>query len=214
MEAIVMAGGKGTRLASPDVEKPLVKFIGKPMIAHVIRALKRSKIGKITVAVSPFTLKTKKWAEHSKLSVIVTPGKGYIEDYIWTAKMLNITRPFLIITADVPLINKYLINKVIDSYALKGHGALAVYVPHTLYKAVSVKPDLVLKIGDNEFVPAGLNVIDGKIIDNAQEETILVLTDTSLVFNVNTLSDLEALYNHYYKSQNEKLDSKQRLVLG
>jgi adenosylcobinamide-phosphate guanylyltransferase len=205
MEAIVMAGGKGTRLASPDVEKPLVKFIGKPMIAHVIRALKRSKIDKITVAVSPFTLQTKKWAEYSKLSFIVTPGKGYVEDYIWAAKMLNITRPFLIITADIPMINKNLINKTIDSYALKGHGALAVYVPLSLYETVSVKPDLVLKIGDNKFVPAGLNVIDGKIIDNAQEETILLLTDMALVFNVNTLSDLDALYTHYNKSQNEKL---------
>lgn len=204
MEAIVMAGGKGTRLASSDVEKPLVKFIGEPLIAHVIRALKRSKIDKITIAVSPFTLQTKTWAEHSKLSVIITPGKGYVKDCIWAAKMMNVTRPFLVITADIPLINKNLINKVIESYALKDHGALAVYVPYALCKAALVKPDLILKIGDNELVPAGINVIDGKTIDNAQDETMLILTDMSLVFNVNTLSDLAALLNYYFRSQNER----------
>ncbi len=201
MEAIVMAGGKGKRFASSDLEKPLVKFIGEPMVAHVVRALKRSKIDKITVAVSPFTPKTKTWAEHSKLSIIVTPGQGYVEDYIWAAKMLNVTSPFLIITADIPLINKHLINKVIDSYALKNRGALAVYVPYTVFKTASMKPDLILKIDNNEIVPAGLNVVEGKFIDNEQEETRLILTDMSLVFNVNTFSDLDALYNYYYKAK-------------
>jgi adenosylcobinamide-phosphate guanylyltransferase len=69
-----------------------------------------------------------------------------------------------------------------------------------LFEAVSVKPDLILKIDDDQFVPAGLNVVDGKAIDNAQEEIILVLNDKSLAFNINTPSDLQALYNHYNKN--------------
>jgi adenosylcobinamide-phosphate guanylyltransferase len=210
MEAIVMAGGKGTRLGFPYVEKPLVKFINRPMIAHVIRALRISKIDRVTVAVSPFTLKTKEWAEHSKLSVIVTPGQNYVEDYIWAAKMLNITSPFLIVTADIPLVNKNLINMVIDSYSLRGRGALAVYVPYNVFEAVSVKPGLIFNIGDSRLVPAGLNIVDGKTIDNAQEEIILVLTDPSLAFNVNTSSDLDALYK-YYNSQKEWLKANNDL---
>jgi adenosylcobinamide-phosphate guanylyltransferase len=200
MEAIVMAGGKGTRFSSIGAEKPLIKFIGQPMIAHVIRELKSSKIETITVAVSPYTLKTKTWAENSKLNIILTPGESFIDDYIWAAKKLNIKNPFLTVTADIPLINKNLINKVIDFYLLKCSGALAVYIPYHLFEAVSVKPDLILKIDDDQLVPAGLNVVDGKTINKAQEEIILVLNDKSLAFNINTPSDLDALYNHYYKS--------------
>jgi adenosylcobinamide-phosphate guanylyltransferase len=200
MEAIVMAGGKGTRFSSIDAEKPLIEFIGQPMIAHVIRELKSSKIETITVAVSAHTPKTKTWAENSKLNIILTPGKSFIDDYIWAAKKLNIKNPFLTVTSDIPLINKNLINKVIDSYLLKCSGALAVYIPYHLFEAVSVKPDLILKIDDDQFVPAGLNVVDGKAIDNAQEEIILVLNDKSLAFNINTPSDLQALYNHYNKN--------------
>ena len=199
MEAIVMAGGKGARFNSKSTEKPLIEFIGQPMIAHVIRELRRSKIEKITVAVSPYTLKTMRWAENSKLNIILTPGKSFIDDYVWAAKKLNIKNPFLTVTADIPLINKNLINKVVDFYLLKCSGALAVYIPYRLLEAVSVKPDLIFKIDDNQLVPAGLNVVDGKIIDNIQEEIILVLNDNSLAFNINTPSDLDALYSHYYK---------------
>jgi len=199
MEAIVMAGGKGTRFNSKSTEKPLIEFIGQPMIAHVIRELKRSKIEKITVAVSPYTPKTKKWVENSKLNIILTPGKSFIDDYVWAAKKLNIKNPFLTVTADIPLINKNLINKVVDFYLLKCSGALAVYIPSRLLEAVSVKPDLIFKIDDNQLVPVGLNVVDGKSIDNIQEEIILVLNDNSLAFNINTPSDLDALFTHYYK---------------
>jgi adenosylcobinamide-phosphate guanylyltransferase len=200
MEAIVMAGGKGTRFSSIGTEKPLIEFIGQPLIAHVIRELKSSKIGTITVAVSPHTLKTKSWAENSKLNIILTPGKSFIDDYIWAAKKLNIKNPFLTVAADIPLINKNLINKVIDSYSIKCRGALTVYVPYNLFEAVSIKPDLILKIDDSQLVPAGLNVVDGKIINSMQEEMILVLNDNSLAFNINAPSDLDALYNHYLKS--------------
>ncbi|HXY87928.1 MAG TPA: NTP transferase domain-containing protein [Candidatus Acidoferrales bacterium] len=199
MEAIVMAGGKGTRFNSKSTEKPLIEFIGQPMIAHVIRELKRSKIEKITVAVSPYTPKTKKWVENSKLNIILTSGKSFIDDYVWAAKKLNIKNPFLTVTADIPLINKNLINKVVDFYLLKCSGALAVYIPSRLLEAVSVKPDLIFKIDDNQLVPVGLNVVDGKSIDNIQEEIILVLNDNSLAFNINTPSDLDALFTHYYK---------------
>jgi len=40
--ALVMAGGKGTRMALPE-EKPLLTVGGKPVIEHVLAALENAK---------------------------------------------------------------------------------------------------------------------------------------------------------------------------
>ncbi len=40
--ALIMAGGKGTRMDS-DTEKPLIKLFGIPMIQYVIDALSNSR---------------------------------------------------------------------------------------------------------------------------------------------------------------------------
>lgn len=53
MQAIIMAGGKGTRLSSvlKDIPKPMVSFAGKPLLEHQIENLKRSGITDIILVV-------------------------------------------------------------------------------------------------------------------------------------------------------------------
>ena len=56
--ALVMAGGKGTRMKLP-VEKPLISVCGRPSIEYVLAALKTAKkIDRIFVATTDFTPKT------------------------------------------------------------------------------------------------------------------------------------------------------------
>ena len=53
--AIVMAGGKGTRL-KVNVEKPLFKLHGKPLIKYVLDNISSSKLVEdVVIAVSPHT---------------------------------------------------------------------------------------------------------------------------------------------------------------
>ena len=51
MKAIIMAGGKGTRLKplTDNIPKPLVKIIDKPVMEHIINLLKTHGISKIGV---------------------------------------------------------------------------------------------------------------------------------------------------------------------
>jgi adenosylcobinamide-phosphate guanylyltransferase len=78
--ALVMAGGKGTRMALSE-EKPLLQVGGKPVIEHVITALKNAKkVSSIVVAVSDYTPKTAKLMLKFPVSVIKTPGKEYVSD--------------------------------------------------------------------------------------------------------------------------------------
>lgn len=53
MQALIMAGGKGTRLSSvtKNIPKPMVQIDGKPLLEHQIENLKESGINKIILAV-------------------------------------------------------------------------------------------------------------------------------------------------------------------
>lgn len=53
MQAVIMAGGKGTRVASVNnaVPKPMLSICGKPVLQHQIECLKRQGITKITLAI-------------------------------------------------------------------------------------------------------------------------------------------------------------------
>lgn len=43
MQTVIMAGGKGTRIASnyPDIPKPMIPICGKPVLEHQINVLKQ-----------------------------------------------------------------------------------------------------------------------------------------------------------------------------
>lgn len=51
MEAVIMAGGKGTRIADmyPEMPKPMIPIAGKPILEHQIETLRRQGIQKIFI---------------------------------------------------------------------------------------------------------------------------------------------------------------------
>jgi len=101
MIALVMAGGKGTRMNS-DSEKLLLNY-KKPVILHVIGALKDSKCFKKVIAItSPNSPKTQKILEESGIEIIKTTGKGYVQDL--NSVLSSIDNDLLVTSGDLPLI--------------------------------------------------------------------------------------------------------------
>jgi D-glycero-D-manno-heptose 1,7-bisphosphate phosphatase len=51
LKTVIMAGGKGTRIApvAPDIPKPMIPLHGKPILEHQIECLKRYGLGDITI---------------------------------------------------------------------------------------------------------------------------------------------------------------------
>ncbi len=73
--ALVMAGGKGTRLKL-DTEKPLLQIGETAVVELVLAALKNAKkVDDIVVAVSRNTPKTAEYLKHLPIKTIETPGK-------------------------------------------------------------------------------------------------------------------------------------------
>lgn len=188
--ALVMAGGKGTRMALHE-EKPLLKVGGRPMIEHVLGALKNAKkVDEIVVAVSKHTPKTARLVKRLSVRVLKTPGGGYVSDVEYAVRKLKLNTVFTI-SADLPLITGEVIDEIIERYERCGKPALTVVVRMETKERFGLEGGYVLKVGNNRLVPAGMNVIDGRKIDGRElEEEIYVIDREEVAVNVNTLREL------------------------
>jgi adenosylcobinamide-phosphate guanylyltransferase len=189
--ALLMAGGKGTRMKGKE-EKPLIKVGGKPLIEHVLNALKNAKkIDKIVVAVSENTLKTAKVAKKFQVKVIKTPGRGFCLDARYAIKKLKLNT-VLTISVDLPLVTGEVIDKVIEHYERCGKPALCVMAPPEIYKRLGIDADYIFEVEGRALTPVGINVVDGKKINEERlEEEVFVITKEEIAVNVNRRKDIE-----------------------
>jgi adenosylcobinamide-phosphate guanylyltransferase len=190
--ALVMAGGKGTRMKLAQ-EKPLIAVCGKPVIEYVLAALKDAKkIDSIIVATSSCTPKTTKLMNQLGVQVIETPGKDYVSDMGYAVQTLKLG-VFLAIAADLPLVKSEMIDKIVDRYEHCGKPALTVAVPLETKTKLGMCIEYSFKTGDKDVVPVGINVIDGhkRYGDEWLDQDICLLNCEELAVNINTISELQ-----------------------
>ena len=198
--AILMAGGRGTRLKVP-CEKPLFELHDKPLIKYVLDNLKESKlIDKIIITVSPHSCETTRYLESldDDFEILNTSGKdylvdlSYILDYFENRSKEDI---LLFINADLPFISAETVDGVLDCYLKSDKDALSVQVPVEIFEDLGL--DYSYEFNGN--VPSGLNVL--KSMNIVQDETQIVIPKVELALNINTLLDskvAERLYKEYY----------------
>lgn len=190
--ALVMAGGKGTRMKLP-VEKPLINVCGKPSILYVLAALKEAKqIDRIIVATTNMTPKTTALVKELGVEFIQTPGQDYVSDMGYTVQTLKLG-VFLGISADLPLVKGEMIDEIASRYAVAGKPALTVAVPIEVKTKLGMGVDYSFKTDDgHDVVPVGINVIDGskRYGDEWLDQDIFVLNYEELAVNINTVQEL------------------------
>ncbi|HMK94460.1 MAG TPA: NTP transferase domain-containing protein [Candidatus Limnocylindrales bacterium] len=190
--ALVMAGGKGTRMQIRE-EKPLIKVCGKAVIEYVIEALKNAKkVDSIIVATSAFTPKTAKYLRHFPVRIIDTPGKDYVSDMGYASQNLKLG-VFLAIAADLPLVTPQALDAVVKRYELCGKPALTVAVSLGTKTKLGMSVEYSFKMGDKDVVPAGINVIDGRrrYGDEWLDQDIYLFDLEELAVNINTVRELQ-----------------------
>lgn len=188
-----MAGGQGLRLGMG--EKPCVELLGKPLISYVIDSLERSSyIERIFVAVSPSTPNTEKFVNEKygdHIQAINTNGDNYVGDMVYAVESSNIREPVMIIMSDLPMVTPKLIDSIIEAYQDCGRSSMSVFVPISLCKKVGIRPDTVFNWEGNLIVPAGINILDGKFINEEQEYHNYMLDDPEIALNINTVDDMK-----------------------
>jgi adenosylcobinamide-phosphate guanylyltransferase len=197
--ALVMAGGKGTRMMLSE-EKPMLKIGGKTVIEHVLAALENAgKVDSIVVAVSDYTPKTAKLMAKFPVAVIKTPGKEYVSDMGYAVKKLQL-RMVLAIAADLLLITGEVIDDIVERYEQCGKPALAVVVPMETKEKLGLGGEYTFEVENRLVVPAGINVIDGRRIDEEElDQEIYVVDRKEVAVNINTVQELKIAENLFTK---------------
>jgi len=188
--ALVMAGGKGSRMQHFD-EKPLICVEGKPIVERVIEALQQAKgIESIAVAVSHHTPKTAAFVTRFSVMIVPTSGKGYIQDTQYVVKHLKLRR-IMTVSADLPLVTGEVFDEIVGRYKSCGKPALTLVVSDDLKERLGLSLDHSFQLDDRTVVPVGINLIDGRRIDEDElEQEVFLLDRLEVAVNVNTIEEL------------------------
>jgi adenosylcobinamide-phosphate guanylyltransferase len=211
-----MCGGKGTRIKSSvdyKIEKPLLKIKDKPMIEYLINTINEThKFKKIFAAVSNNTQKTRQFIEdnfQNEITLLVTSGREYSEDYLKIIKYLINTRnkqeiypgKVLFIPADIPLVSADILIKIVNAGQEKP--CLSIILEKEFIQNIGINPTTYeIKINDKKYCYTGISLIDISKIDindyNSKgiqmiEEEYLILNYTEIACNINTSKDLETV---------------------
>ncbi|ADC66112.1 conserved hypothetical protein [Ferroglobus placidus DSM 10642] len=167
MLAVVMCGGKGSRLNF--VEKPMIEVGGKKLIDFALKEVEEAGLEAIFVT-SKFTKKTESYLKNLGCEVVRGTGRGYMEDLFFAIEEYSISKPFLALNSDLYYYKKGFVSEVIAEY----------------FKITS--PALSVRYEDGR--PVGINVFDPFF--GEQEEEIFI-TSEKVVLNVDTFEDLKVL---------------------
>ena len=189
---LIMAGGKGKRMGLP-IEKPLLPFLGKPLIEWVVEAVQSANnVSDIYVVTSGNTPETEKKYVKAGLRVLRTEGKGYHDDLKQAVVNAHLLCPILVIPTDIPAITGEVLDRVVNAYEKCGKDALAVFVP------IEARERLGLSISSTDlhdgvfYAVSGVNIINGAKINEVKIPTAAIITEeTEVLLNINTLKDLD-----------------------
>lgn len=192
VDALITAGGRGTRINELGIEKPMIPVLGVPLIDRVLKAVRSaSLVQEVYVSVSGNTPRTAEHLRNQGVEVIVTSGAGYCEDLNIAMSHLQTDEVF-VCPADLPLLTPRAVNEVITSYAQAGVGSYSVAVPHDLLRELGIAPTFRFEVNGVDTVLCGVSVVNRRqmLALDRLTEGYLVTHSVELAVNVNTVGDL------------------------
>ncbi len=191
--ALIMAGGKGKRMGLPT-EKPLLPFLGKPLINWVGEAVQSANsVLEFFIVTSPNTPETEKHCKTRDWRVLHTDAKGYHDDLKQATHDAGLSGPVLTIPGDLPAVTGTFLDKVVSAFEVLGKDFLAVFVPIEKRQSLGLSVDSTDEFKGKWYAVSGVNIVNGtKIQLEGKIETAAIVTDEmEVVLNINTLKDLE-----------------------
>ncbi len=191
--ALIMAGGKGKRISSP-VEKPLLPFVGKPLIDWVAEAVISAKnVSEFYVVTSPNTPQTEKHCQSKGWKILRADAKGYHNDLKQATLMEELMGPVLTVPADSPAVTGKFLDKIVSQFEICGKDFYAIFVPIQARETLGLSVDSTDEFMGEWYAVSGVNIVNGaKIQGEGKIETSALITEeVEVLLNINTLKDLE-----------------------
>ena len=192
VSAVVTAGGRGTRISELKQEKPLIEILDKPMVDHILEALKGSKeISEIVVSVSQNTPRTEEHVQSQGYRFVRTPGEGYVQDLRYAMYLLS-TPYILVVPADMPLLRTSSIDAVVTAFYRSKKSSIVVGVPVEVFQKMNAEPTFTMEMNGQTAVPCGVSIVDRDLMlrDEYLDEAYKLTELEDFAINVNTVANL------------------------
>ena len=193
MEALVMAGGKGTRMGFCGVEKPMIEVGGIYTVERVINALKDSKnIDKILVSVSPNTPDTERYVKDLGIETIRTSGEDYVQDLHDSFRILK-GKYVLTCPSDMPLLRPFTVDAFVDYFLKNPNDSMTAIIEEDVVTNSGFTPSVDFDFEGKKWVLSGMNIMDReKILSDVVLNYSYFMTDwVDLAINMNTEYELK-----------------------
>ena len=191
MIGLVMAGGKGTRMQS-DKEKLLLEY-KKPLVLHVVDALKNSNcFEKIIAVTSPNSPQTQRILSENNVKIIETLGNNFVTDLNHVLKQLD--DYVFVASGDLPLLDENIVRQIVaDSNPKKIW--TSVVTTKSFQSSLNLESECLISLNEEEHVHTGISIVNASEIQNfdSVDEDYLIINDKRICLNVNTKTDFELL---------------------
>ena len=191
MIGLIMAGGKGTRMES-NQEKLLLEY-KKPLVLHVIDALKNSNcFEKIIAVTSPNSPQTHKILTENDVEVLETLGENFATDLNYVLKKLD---DYIFVTSgDLPLLDGNIVKQIVDTINSEKTWT-SIITTKEFQSSLNLKPECIFSFNGEDYVNTGISIVNASKIKNfdSVEEDYLIINDKRVSLNVNTKTDFDLL---------------------
>ena len=185
-----MCGGKGTRMNLPE-EKLLLKY-KKPLIEHVLNALKNSGIfSKLVCVTSDNAPKTREFVSGLGVDIIETRGDGYVQDL--GESILKYDELIFIAPGDMPLLDSEIIGTIVKLVNEK-NAWTSILVRKNFLSSIGLEAEFFVDYNNEECAYTGISVVDPRQIKNLQyvAESYVIINDKRIA-NLNTKKDYDLI---------------------
>ena len=191
MIGLIMAGGKGTRMQS-NQEKLLLEY-KKPLILHVIDALKNSNcFEKIIAVTSPNSPQTHKILTKNDIEVLETLGENFVTDLNYVLKKLD--DHIFVTSGDLPLLDGNIVKQIVDTTNSERIWT-SIITTKAFQSSLNLEPECIVSFNEEDHVHTGISIVNASKIKNfdSVEENYIIINDKRVCLNVNTKTDFELL---------------------
>ncbi|MDI1496276.1 MAG: nucleotidyltransferase [Cenarchaeum symbiont of Oopsacas minuta] len=191
MNAIVMAGGCGTRMKSKK-EKLLLDIDGEAMIIRTVRILSDSQLfDSISCITSANAPETATILENAKIQTISTAGLGYSKDL--GEALSHMCGHVLIVSGDMPLLDSHILQRMIKLYDKN-----SIWTSFVMTRKFANTLDIEYHhvFGKFDYVHTGVMIVNASAYEGENKfvkEDHIILDEKKLGININTLQDYENL---------------------
>lgn len=193
MQALINAGGKGTRMGKCGIEKPMQMMGDRPVIQRVLDALAASwRIDRVYVSVSDHTVNTERYLRQRGIPTIHTSGESFMDD-LHTAFEVMDGEYVLTCPSDLPLLTTSVVNAFVGYFEPRIMESAIAVVDEDTVRGLGITPSYTREWRGKNWVLSGVCIMNRERTLRGEYlgEYLFETNWPELAVNVNTPKELD-----------------------